>query len=250
VHDTSRYIAGEGPLTYRRVLREAWGMFRRHYLRVALVALALFVPPQVLAHALEGARGSLEGRPELIEGLGYLIGPLLATLFRLFGPVVYAGYLDEAVGHEYFKGHHISFRIVLRTLPWGRLLVADLIVVVGTVAGLALFVLPGLAWMTLVGLVGPVIVQERAGLADSFRRTIDLCRRAWTMVFVLVVVTIAVEMAVHEAVHLAFHDAPTWASVTSSWLVSAVIGGIVGLVEVALATELMARRPREPAAPA
>lgn len=219
-------------------------MFRRHYLRVSLIALLLFVPPQLLGYLLEDARVELEGRSELVQGLGYILGFLIAALFRLFGPVVYAGYLDEAVGHEYFRGHYVSFRTVLRTLPWGRLLVADLIVVVGAVAGLGLLVVPGLAWLTLFGLVGPVIVQERHGLGDAFRRTLELSRRAWRMIFLLVVLTLAAEVAIHEAVHLAFHDSAAWLQLTSSWLVSAVIGGIVGLVEVALATELMARHPR------
>ncbi len=220
-------------------------MLREHYARVAIVALIIFVPPPVLSVALEGVRASLEAEPGLVRGLGYVLGLLIAILVRLAGPVVYAGYLDEAVGHEYFRDHRVHFRTVLRTLPWGRLVVADVILILGTTIGLALLIVPGLIWMTLFALVGPVIVQERHGLIDGFVRTLELSRVAWKQILVLVVALIVVEHAIHEWVHVALHDGGFWVEVGVSWLVSAGLGGFVGLVEVALATELMARHPRD-----
>lgn len=239
----SRYVAGEGPLTYTRVLREAWGMLREHYRRVAVVALILFVPPPLLAAGLTGFREALEADPGLVRGLGYVVGLLLVTLVRLAGPVVYAGYLDEAVGHEYFKGRRVYFGTVLRTLPWARLIAADLVLIVGVTVGLVLLVLPGLMWLTLFALVGPVIVQERHGLVAGFGRTLELSRKAWPMILVLVVLLILVELVVHEWIHQALHHHDLWIEILGSWLVSALFGGFVGLVEVALATELMARHP-------
>jgi hypothetical protein len=245
VNERFPYVAGEGTLTYGRVLHEALGMFRRHYRRVALVALLLFVPPPLLLAVLEGFRDSIEAEPGLIRGLGYVIGLLMVTLIRLFGPVVYAGYLDEAVGHEYFKGHRVRFGTVVRTLPWGRLLVADLVLIAGTTIGLSLLVVPGVAWLTLFGLVGPVLVQEHHGVIDGFRRTFHLSRQAWRMILVLVVALIAAELFIHELVHELTHHSGFGVQITASWLVSALIGGMVGLIEVALATELMARDPLE-----
>lgn len=239
-------VAGKGPLTYGRVLRQAWGMLRGHYRRVGVVALILFVPPPVLAAALGGFRESLEADVSLVRGLGYLIGLLVVTSIHLAGPVVFAGYLDEAVGREYFKGQRILFGTVIRTLPWGRLVAADLILIIGTTIGLVLFVVPGLVWLTLFTLVGPVIVQERRGLNDSFIRTFRISRTAWPQILVLVVLLLAVERGVHEWVHVAVHHHGFWIEVGASWLVSALVGGFVGLVEVALATELMARYPRDP----
>jgi hypothetical protein len=246
VTETTKYTLGEGPLTYTRVLRQASGMFRRHHWRVALVALILFVPPPLLAVVLERWSDSLEVDPGLIRGLVFIGGVLVATMIRLFGPVVYAGYLDEAVGHEYFHGGHVRFREVLRSLPWVRLIVADIILVVGTGIGLSLLVVPGIIWLTLFTLIGPVLVQERHGVIDGFRRTYQLSRGAWKMILLLVVALLAVENFVHEAVHELFHHEALWMQVASSWVIAAIIGGIVGLVEVALASELMARSPMEP----
>ncbi len=236
-------MLGEGPLTYGRVLRQAWGMFRRHFWRVGLVALVLFVPPPLLVVMLDGLRESLEADPGLVRGLGFVIGMLIATMVQLFGPVVYAGYLDEAVGHEYFHGRHVRFREVLRSLPWVRLVIADLILVIGTGIGLLLFVVPGLIWLTLFVLIGPVLVQERHGISDGFSRTFQLARGAWQMILVLVVALLAAENAIHEIAHQLFHHSPVWQQVMAAWVVSASIGGIVGLIEVALASELMARSP-------
>ena len=223
-------------------------MFGQHYRRVALVALVVFVPPQVLAVALGELRQSLESDPGLIRGLGYLIGLLVVLLLRLLGPVIYAGYLDEAVGQEYFRGHYLRFETVIRTLPWARLVVADVLLVVGTVIGLSLFVVPGIVWLTLFTLVGPVIVQEDHGVIGGFRRTLELSRVGWRMILLLVVSLLVVENVVHEVVHLAFHHSALWLQVLASWAVSASVGGVVGLVEVALASELMARTPRSSAA--
>jgi hypothetical protein len=245
VNDPSSTGLGIGPLTYRGVARHALGMFRQHYLRVALVALVLFVPPPLMAAFLEGWRDILDADPGLLPGMGYLIGLLTVTAIRLFGPVVFAGYLDAAVGHEYFGGRRVYLATILRTLPWGRLVVAEIILVAGTTIGLALFVLPGLAFLTLFSLIGPVLVQEGHGVRDGFERTYRLSRAAWPMVFVLVVVFLILEHAAHEIVHQLFHHSALWLQVVWSWAVAATIGGIVGLLEVALASELMARDPLE-----
>jgi hypothetical protein len=238
--------AGDGPLTYGRILSQAWGMLRVHYWRVALVALIVFVPPQVLAVALRGLRESLQTGSGLVLGVGYLIGLAVVIFLRLAGPVVYAGYLDEAVGREYFSGHRTRFRAVLRALPWGPLVVADLVLIAGAVVGLALFVVPGVAWLTLFVLVGPVMVQEHHGVAAGFRRTLELSLHAWPKILLLVVSLLVVEQVVHETVHQLLHHHDLWLELAASWLVSAGVGGFVGLVEVALATELMARNPQRP----
>lgn len=239
-----RFRAGEGELTYGLILRQALGMLRAEFGRVAIVALILFVPPPLLIVLLDGLRESLEVDRALIEGMGLLLGLLLVTMIRLFGPVVYAGYLEEAVGSEYFGGHKHRFRDVLSQLPWVRLVIAEVILVVGATIGLALFVIPGLIFTTMFVLVGPVIVQERLGVMAAFRRTYELSRPAWKMVLILVVLFIGVEHAVAEVFHELLHERSVIAQVGVEWIIASFLGGAVGLIEVALATELIARRPR------
>jgi hypothetical protein len=218
-------------------------MLRLGYMRVAAVALILFVPPAILSASLE--RLAEERLDFLLDG-GVLLAMAVGGLFRLFGPVVFAGYLDEAVGSEYFKGHRQRLPAVLRSLPWASLLVADLVVVGGTSIGLALLVVPGIAFYACFGLVGPVIVQERRGIKRSFGRTLRISRTAVVPVVLLVLVPLTAEQVIHEAAYRAVHEQATLVRILVEWLVAAVVGGTVGLLEVALATELLARNP-EPA---
>jgi len=218
-------------------------MLRVHYLRVAVVALILFGPPALLGLAMDDLRTRIEADSGLLRAAIYLAGLLVATALRLLGPVVFAGYLDEAVGKEYYHGGRTVFSDVLGTLPWGRLVAADIVVVVGSAIGLAFFVVPGLIFLTLFSLVGPVIVQEGRGVVASFERTFRLSRAAWRMTASLVVSLLVAELVVHEAFHIAFHDSELLLRLIAGWLTAAIVGGLIGLVEVALATELMARTP-------
>jgi hypothetical protein len=236
-------VLGEGRLTLGRVAGHAAGMLRFGFGRIAVVALILFVPPAffalLVAHALEG----LEQDPDVLFGLGLLVSIGIAATFRLLGPVVFAGYLDEAVGSGYFHGRQHRLRYVLQSLPWTRLLVADLLVVGGSALLATAFLLPGLAFYLLVGLVGPVLVQERRGLRVSFGRTVRLSLTALPLVAVLVLIPTVFELTLHELVFLALHGSSLVIELLAEWLLAAVIGGAIGVLEVALATELMARNP-------
>ncbi|HYI23426.1 MAG TPA: hypothetical protein VEX62_12430 [Candidatus Limnocylindrales bacterium] len=234
---------GRGPLTFSQVVRDAIGMLRQSFRRVALVSLLLFGLPALLAalvdRLLEGIEGDIGFLP-----VSFVVVALLVTIpLRLFGPVLYAGFLDEAVAREYLHGHHMKFSEVVRTLPWGRLVIADVLLSIGTVIGLALFIVPGVIVYILFGLVGPVLVQERRGVVDAFKRTSRISRTAVLPMIVLVIIPVVFEQTIHELVHDTLHAAGLEFQVIAEWLVAVLIGATVGLLEVALAAELMARNP-------
>lgn len=236
-----RRRAGEGPLTYGLIVRDAAGMLRTHFLRVAVAALALFIAPAALIAGVGSVSEQVgRGTPHPLVALA---ATLVAVVLRLIGEVGFSGYLDEAVGSAYFRGRDPRIFGVLRTLPWRRLVVADIVVVAGTVFGLGLLIVPGVAFYVLVGLVGPVIVQERRGVIDAFRRTYRFSRTAIGPILVLVALPTAVEVAIHEAAHDALHDQGFVLTFVVVWAVTTVIRGAVGLLMVALAVELMARNP-------
>lgn len=241
--DLPGHRLGQGPLTISIVLRNASGMFMLGRSRVIFVALLLFGFPALVTAVIEGEIARLSADPGPLAVAVLLIGLVLAVVLRLFGPVMFAGYLDEAVGREYLFGHHSTFGDVMRRLPWGRLLVADFIVILGTGIGLSVFVVPGIAFYMLFGLVGPVIVQEERGLRDAFRRTMRISRTALPFVAALLLVPTAVEIVVHEVLLELVHNAWIGFQLLIEWLAAAALGGSIGLVEVALATELMARNP-------
>ncbi|HEY7024361.1 MAG TPA: hypothetical protein VH371_05295 [Candidatus Limnocylindrales bacterium] len=238
------HLIGVGPLTARRVIGDAYGMLRQSLGRIAAAAFVFFALPALIATLADNAIDSLtsgHGTLLLVAAVG---ADLLAVSLRVLGPVAFAGFLDEAVAREYLHGERRSLRDVLRNLPWWRLVVADLIVVVIVAIGLELLIVPGLVAFGGVGLIGPVIVQERQPVLPSLRRTIALARGAPVLVAALVVTPFAVEQIVHEVIHLTLHGSGLGAQVLAEWLVAVVLGGTLGLLEVALATELMARHPR------
>lgn len=242
--DSRRAVLGEGRLTLGRVVGHAVGMLRFGFRRIAVVALVLFVPPSVLAALVEHALIGVEQDPSALLGLGVIASVGIAATMRLLGPVVFAGYLDEAVGAGYFHGHQRRMADVLRSLPWGRLLIADVVIMGGTAVLAAAFVIPGLGFYMLFGLVGPVLVQERGGLKASFTRTMRLSLTALPLIAILVLVPTLVELVLHEVVFRVLHGAGLGVELVVEWLLAAAVGGSIGVVEVALASELMARNPK------
>jgi hypothetical protein len=237
---TGRTPPGTGPLTAGRVLSDATGMLRQSFVRIAGVAVIFFALPALVTILAESFISSQYGGHKWVL---YWLSVLFAASLRVLGPVAFAGFLDEAVAKEYLHGRHMGLREVLRKLPWRRLIVADLIVVATVGIGMALFIVPGLIEFGLFGMVGVVIVQERAGVLESFRRTISLALSAPLLVAILVVLPFAFEEILHAVIYETLHSSGIGVQIVAEWIIAIVIGGTLGLLEVALATELMARNP-------
>ena len=237
---------GTGPLTVRLVLRHALGMWRARSGRIAGAAFVFFVPPALLYVAGESLRDAYEDSAG--PGRLLLVVAIIAAagFARFLGAIVFAGFLDLAIGDDYFRGERRTLGEVLRGLPWAPLLIVDVVVNLSATIGLVLFVLPGIAVYTLWGLVGPVVVQERRRAWDALRRTVRISRPHWVMVLGLVVVPLGIEHALAELVRHLVEDDGVLVVVASEWVIAATILAAVGVLEVSLATELMARRPEAP----
>jgi hypothetical protein len=225
-------------------------MLRQGLYRVGAVALIVFIPPALLAEVAQGLAEDIEIGSDPIRAATLIGAIALVIVFKLLGPVAYAGYLDSAVGERYFHGHDRSIGEVIRSLPLLRLLVADVTLVLAVTVGLALLIVPGLVIGTLFGLVGPVIVQERRGVLDAFRRTARISRPAWRLILLLVVIPIGLETTVEEVVLERAHEIHPIAELVAEWVLAVTVGAAVGLIEVAMATELMARSTEAGAAEA
>ena len=84
----------------------------------------------------------------------------------------------------------IAIREVLVTLPWRRLVAADLLVVLLVVAGLIALVIPGLVIANLLVLTGPVIEIEDRPVRRALRRSARLVRPYFWRVALLAMVPI------------------------------------------------------------
>jgi len=234
---------GTGPLRVGLVLRHAHGMWRARTGRISGAAFVFFVPPAAVYFGAELVRDARADAAGTTRWLLLAAVIALASVARFLGEIFFAGFLDLAIGDDYFRGERRTLGEVLRLLPWKPLLVVDVIVNVVAAVGVALFVVPGLVVYVLFGLVGPVVVQERRGVRDALARTCRISRPHWFLVLSLVVVPLGVEHALAELVRHAVHDDGLLVIVGTEWLIALTMLAVVGVVEVALATELMARAP-------
>jgi len=237
---------GTGPLSARLILRHTTGMIRTHWSRIATAAFVFFVPPATLhlfADWLHDEYAHTGGWDRYLLLTAFL---LVIVAVRFLGEVVYAGFLDMAVGDSWFRGEEPSIGRVFRELPWIPLITVDFVVVTAAVVGLALFVVPGVLVYTFWGLAGPVVVQERHRARDGLRRTYQISRPNWKLVLVLVVIPLGIEHALATVVYEWVDAKGAFAIVAGEWFVAATMLGVIGVIDVALANELMARTPFTP----
>jgi len=175
---------------------------------------------------------------------GAAITSAAAAVFGTVGVVIYAGVLDKVVG-AHLHGHpDLTIPEIWKVLPLRRLIVADVIFAVATLAAFTLLAIPGIVLFTLWALVGPVITIEDKPVRAAFRRSARLVRRHFWLTFGLVVLPVQVEQWALHAIHYAeIFDHPAVPAFLLNGALGAVIGSLVGLVEVVLTYELIATDP-------
>jgi hypothetical protein len=221
----------------RPVLAAAFGTYRRRFGLIAGSALVVF-----------GISGGLDVLVDAVDERAPEYPGLVATLLVIaglatFGTTFFAGLLDRIVGEEE-RGHpRRPLGQVLRTLPYWRLLAADVLLSLGAVVGTLFLIVPGLILYTYFALVGPAVVMEDRGVFDAFRRSTRLVRGKFWLTFILVTLPILVEEdAVHGIVALVGDASPFLVFVVNA-LAGAAVGSVVALVEVTLAGRLAMRKP-------
>jgi hypothetical protein len=174
-------------------------------------------------------------------------GIALSVAGTMLSLVFFAGIVDRIVAVDQKGEEDLPIGDVLRGLPTGRLIAASFLSVAIVVAGLILFLIPGLVGMVLFAIVGPVIVIEDLGVRRALRRSAQLTRRH----ALLVVVTVLIPMTLDEELSSWFERFAwiehVWVRVPVDVASTIVVGGLVGVLEVTLAHALIAedRRRRE-----
>ena len=226
-----------GRLRARDVIRAALRTYRERFGRVAGTAFVVFG-----AVAVVDAIATILVIDHVSSPVGDAIASTAAAVFVMAGVVVYAGILDKVVG-AHLHGHpDLSIREVWSVLPLGRLGAADVLLALATLVGLALFVIPGVVILTVWSLVGPVITIENRSVASAFGRSWQLVRPHFWLTLCLVTLPLQIEQAALHAVHYTeIFEHPLLPAFLLNGLLGMVIGSVVGLVEVVLAYELIAR---------
>jgi hypothetical protein len=220
----------------RGVSRAAFGVYRERFGRVAGTAFCVF-----------GAIASIDAVAAILivqhvsSTTGDVIASTAAAVFAMAGVVIYAGVLDKVVGTHLHGEPDLSVTEIVHVLPLRRLIAADLLLAIATIAGLALFVVPGVIIFTLLSLVGPMITIEDRTVGSAFKRSWQLVRPRFWLTFVLVTLPLQLEQAALHAIdYTALFKHPVIPAFIVNGLLGTVIGSVVGLIEVVLAYQLIA----------
>jgi hypothetical protein len=201
--------SGDQTLRFRPIAVAVVHTARRHAWRILVVSIVV----SAVTLAVESAADHLLDRADLTSAL---VGAVSTSTVSLLGGVFLSGFLCRLVTvseHESTKhgitGHGASehgttehkktahekaaheeaahrqtgpgadgsrIRDVLRSLPWGSLILADLLATLIIVIGLVALIIPGLIAITLLAVVGPVIELERQHAVAGLRRSAHLVR--------------------------------------------------------------------------
>ncbi len=225
------------PIRARDVVGAAFTTYRREPVRIAVSAIVVF---GILGIA-EARVGRSVGEPGGVA-LALVVG--LAAVFSAAGLVFYPALLDRIVDQEGAVGRERqSMGQILRSLPYVRLIIADIVFVLVVTAGLFACIVPGLVFMNLFAIVGPIITTERLGVLAAFRRSAQLVRSHFWLTLGIVTLPVFVEGALEESVSRATHGAPIMFAVVVHAVFGALVASVVGLFEVHLATRLAERDP-------
>lgn len=230
--------APEKRLTVRRIFRDVVQSYRHRFARVVVAAALVFGASAVVGAAVES--GLQESQGNVIVYAFALAG---ATMSQV-GTTFYAGLLDKVVGEFELDEEPEPVLRVLRHLPYGSLIAADLVITAIAIVAGAFAVIPGLIVFTFFGVTGPVINIESRGAFSGMKRSAQLVRPHFWFVLFWVTLPIAVEHSVLELVHeYVFSHALVEVFVVEG-IVGMIVGSVVGLVEVNIAYALVSEDRR------
>jgi hypothetical protein len=207
--------------------------------RTARMEPARVIVPGLVIFGLDAIQGTFYTEVAVDHlGIGSVIGAVLFASSAL-GLTFYAGMLERLVGSVERNEPAQPVLHVLRTLPWGRLLLAEGILIVLSAVASVFLVIPGLIVGTLFALVGPLINLLDSSVIKAFRRSLQLVWPHFMLVFLIITLPLALE---HEVVVFVAELIPhehIWAVFLTTFILGDLFGMALGLLEVTLAERLV-----------
>lgn len=181
-------------LSLRRVLAQIWGTLRASWRLLLLAGLVVFAPVTLIDTISPFDEVDVTDPKEIpliFLALGATIVPLLGTVF-------YSGVVADAVmRHRDGRGHEI--RHIARTLPYVRLALVDIALILVAGVGFILLVVPGFVILVWFSLVAPAVKIEGLGVRRAFGRSRELIRQHFWKAAGLVIPAVIIETLLDEA---------------------------------------------------
>jgi hypothetical protein len=169
------------------VLAQIWVLIRARWPILVGAGILIFIPVGLLEAIDGGLQESVtEAEFDAIRVIEVAVAAFLLGAGALLGDVLYAGVVAAVVVAER-EGGERRLREVLGHLPVLRLIAADLLLGLVVVVGLLLLVVPAFLWLTWFALIAPVIKVERPSVRAAFRRSRELVRGHFWLVFWIVI---------------------------------------------------------------
>lgn len=225
---------------YARIGRTYWSWRGSLLLLAAIVFLPLGLLDSISA-TLDVDSLDLDSGVK-IAALVAAVSALVAT--SLIGEVFYSGAVAISLTHPEHE-RPPSLREIARHIDYGRLIAVDLIYVFIVVIGLLLFFVPGALAFVWLGLAGPVVEIEKCSVRGAFRRSVELVRRKFWVVFLVLVPVELVGDAIGEllgsGVHALLGDSfvATWLADTAA---NIFLAPIFAVAAVLLTLDLIAAK--------
>ncbi len=150
------------------------------------LAVVVFAPLGLLETAT--VQADLEDR-NLGSGLlvvGIFVAALAVVGTSLFGQILLSG-AATAMLIDAGEGRSPGLRAVVRNLAWWRLFAVDMAFAALVFAGMVLLVVPGVVAYVRLGLAGSIVEVEGRRARDAFRRSRELVRGRFWLVFAVLV---------------------------------------------------------------
>jgi hypothetical protein len=215
---------------------------RRHAGRILVVSIAV----SLVVTAVEIGVDHLLSHAGLAPAL---FGALGSSGVSLLGAVFLAGFLSRLVSAERGTGQ-VRLGEVLRSLPWGALIAADLLAALIVVLGLVLLIIPGLIALNLLVAVGPAIEIEHRRAWAGLRRSAQLVRPHFWKVALIGTLPLLVASGLESVLPDPEGRAGIVTALIARSIVAGVLEALVGLLLVELCYRLIragrASRPRRP----
>jgi hypothetical protein len=210
---------------------------RRYWRPILLLA----IPVSIVGSGLEAVVDHYVDPSDALLSVGATLG---STGVTLLGTVLLSGFVCRLVGVAEHDLEPKTFLEVARSLPWWRLVAADLLFALAVVIGLLLLVLPGLAALTLLAVIGPVIEIEHRRVLPAARRSVQLTRRHLASVLLLATLPLVVVSEL-EAIAPEPHGAGEIVGLlVARGLVEGLAEACVSLLLVELCFQLIEASPR------
>jgi hypothetical protein len=227
------------------ILVQAWRVYRAHFPSIAVLAVLVLGGAASVQYLSELWQVHAEGAglAVLVLAVPNLLLALAGLGLAIFSEPLFAALLEKIVDPVLVGRTPPPMGRAAREVPYGRLLMAELLLVVVVGVGLVLLVVPGLVALSLLGLAGPLVIAEGRGPVQAMRRSYQLLRPHLVEALLLVLGPVLVTTALWFLLDEAIHGLPTWARIPIDLAFSVTLPAYFCVVLAALTVRLVHLHP-------